>query len=306
MKDIIKLIDEANYEEALHRLLKMEGQYLYKFYCLFELKKFDEIVFLYNEKKNHFKDNRDEIMGYYIIALMKSKNYFTAIDVVNQELDLLSLEDSKYDYYKNILLTLYNLVASENKHAIKHNLDYEKVKYYLLNDDYTYQENMINQLSVIDIDEYIPIFKEYFVSKYSSYLKSELLLLLINKKCDETFLIFKNNLEYEVVPSLLDIEDFENILCTCVDIYSNRITSSDYLENCIDVFTKYSYLLYPTLIEEDDLMYRLAVVEAYVYFLSDEELLEQFEEFYGYDMLLIEAGIEELNLIFSEEDKYCS
>ena len=304
MKAILDLIDQGRYAEALRILLKMDGQYLYKFYCLFELEKYDEIVFLYNEKKNYLHDDQDDIIGYYIIALMKIKDYATAIDCVNAELDMLSLDDPRYLYYKDILINLYNMVAQDNKQAVKSNLDYHKVKYYLLSTDYSFQESIINQLTYIDVSEYLDIFSEYFKGHYSSYLKTQLLFLLIKNKCPETFHVFKNGLEYEIVPSLQDLDDFESLLDTCVDVYSSRIADVAYLESCVDTFVEYANIVYPALIDENDLMYTLAIIEAYVYFLSDEELLEQFEDYYDYDMLMIEQGVAELNIIFSEEEKY--
>ncbi|MDR3215246.1 MAG: hypothetical protein LBT75_03090 [Bacilli bacterium] len=304
MKIVIDLINKGDYQEALHLLLQMEGEYLYKFHCLFELEKYDEIIFLFDEKQKLIDHNYDEIIGYYILALIKLKRYSLAIDIINNELDKLNIDDIKYDNYRNLLVSIYDKATFENKNSIKKLLNKEKVAYYLLNDSYAFQVNIIDQLALIDVIDYLDIIKEYLSNDYSSILKAQLLMILVKQKITEEITVNKNGMEFIIYPHLLDLEDFDNIVCSAIDIFTARINNDDFLELCINLFVEYSYIIYPNIVDENDLFYILASIESYIYSLNDEELLDDFEECYGYDMLLISDGLIELSNLFNIEEQY--
>lgn len=306
MDKINELIESENYQEALKLLLQLEGYYLEKIQCLFELEKYDELLSFYESIKNSLEDDYYEIFGYVINSLINKEEFDSALDLLNEELSMPYIPQN----YEHIINDLYDdVVALKQVHLTKNNAyklyDENNVKEILQHDnDYFNLFEIVNDLHRYNIRNLVESIQIFLKRNVSSILKSMVLEEYLNQEISQTLIVEKNNLEFEYLASSNTyVENDENYQKT-IDILVDRLDKTpSFLEMALSIIYSYAYIIYPLTIDEDEILYLALIIEYYILTLNMENVDINYEDL-GFSESMIEEGYEWLENILKIESEY--
>ncbi|WP_423364558.1 hypothetical protein [Mycoplasma sp. P36-A1] len=309
MDEISKLITQEKYEEALKKLLIMDGNYLQKTQCLYEMKKYDELKSFFESISDKIEKEYYEILGFYILSLLELEEFDKALSVLNEELSMPYIE-SPYDV---VLDNLYDDVIArkrlflsdkglENIHIHEHD-----VKEVLLDgDDFDTQLQLIlnlDKLNIRNIFEELSLFLEN--QNKNSILKSFILELLIKQQISDEVIINKNGLEYAFLPMANQLVlDNHNYLITKNNIEDRLEKNPSFLQMALDVLDMTAYLIYPQLIDSEETKLYAAAIEYYVYSLNMEEIDNSLYSYYDLNEKIVEGMVSYIVGFLQPEDSH--
>ncbi|MDL2211499.1 hypothetical protein LJB88_01335 [Erysipelotrichaceae bacterium OttesenSCG-928-M19] len=309
MEEIYKLIDERKYDEALKKLLVLPDNYLLKAQCLYELERYNELVSFFEQINEMIENDYFEVLGYYILALIKLEDYDKALNMINDELAMPYVQEDYYEVlnnlYDDVLAQKQAFLVDNNAYDIR--LDDETIEHILLDhDNYDEQLDVIMRLEDYNIRKLLPIIETFLVNDNSLVLKTFILELLVKQQINEAVLVNKNGFEYEFLPNanLLVFQDLNYLkIRDLLEVHLAKQPS--FLEMCYDILDLVVYIIYPEIISEDE-TYLAALIEYYVFSLNSEELMTDFTRYYQIDLSFVESNLSELINILESEEKYGS
>lgn len=116
-QEIEKLFSEEKYQDALKILLTMDKEYLMKVVCLYELEQYRELKSFFEDIVDKIDEDYYEILGYYILSLIKLDDFDKALDTLNEELSLPYIQSD----YLEVLNALYDDVLAYKKAYLAEN-----------------------------------------------------------------------------------------------------------------------------------------------------------------------------------------
>lgn len=304
-KQVLKLIDEQKYEEALKILLKEDKYYLLKIQCLYELKKYEDLNNYFNEIKDHIEEDYYEILGFHLLALMERHEYDEAINLLNEELAMPYVESD----YLEVMNDLYDeIVAQKQMYLIEHDmyndsLTEEDIKDVLKNEtDFDAILNVIMRLDDFNIRNIMTSIKAFLVDETrSSVLKSFILELLIKQQINEVVLVKKNNYEYEFMPLANELVKQNHHYIQTSQLLSAHLDKKPSLLNmCLDVLDLVAYSIYPQTIDEKEVNLYAGTIEYYVHSLNYEPLPDDFSEYYHISEAKVSDNVNNLVKLLDE------
>lgn len=301
------LIKEEKYEEALKELLTLEGNYLKKTQCLYEMDKHNELVSFFEGISDKIENDYFEILGYYILSLLELEEFDKAISLLNEELSMPYIQEP----YDSVLNQLYDdvvtrkaLYLSQSGLDRPHLHEHDVHDVLLHGDDFFQQLSVINNLDQFNIRNILEDLESFLEnSKKSSILKTFVLETLIKQQISNVVVVVKNGYEYEYLP-LANQLVFENhnYLATRNILEDHLAKNPSFLEMAIDVLDTLVYIIYPEVIDEDETRLYAAAIEYYVYSLNMEDVEEDFYQIYEFDEKLIEQEVDNIAKLLESEE----
>lgn len=304
--DIDNLIKEEKYEEALKILLTQEKEYLKKVICLYESEKYRELKSFFEDIVDKIEEDYYEILGYYILSLIKLDDFDKALDTLNEELSLPYIQSD----YLEVLNSLYDDVLGYKKAYLAehhhHDLNENEIANILENtNDYNILLQAISSLNKINVRNILSSIEKFLLSDNSPILKSFVLEVLTNQQVSECLLVNKNNLEIEVMPIANQLVFDNHNYLLALEILNERFEKNpSYLEMAIDILNSYSYIIYPQTIGEDEVKFLCASIEYYLLTLNFEDMDKDFETFYCLALSDIINNIDWLVNILKLEERF--
>lgn len=308
MDEIKALIQEEDYELALKKLLLLDGEYLLKTQCLFELNKDEQLITFFEQIVDKIENDYFEILGYYILSLLNVEEYDRALTTLNEELSMPYIEDN----YEQVLNNLYDeVVAQKQEYLIEQGvynkeLTEEKIADILTNEaDYNELLTVVMKLNDFNIRKILDVLDSFLQEDRSPILKTFILEVMIKQQISSTLLVVKDNLEYEFIPIANQLV-FQNLnYIRTRDLLEDHLAKvPSYLAMANDILDMVAYILYPNEIDIDEVNFYAAMIEYYIYSLNSDELEKDFEEYYQLDIELIVASVDILINILKLEEKF--
>ncbi|MEG0284241.1 MAG: hypothetical protein RR543_05240 [Erysipelotrichales bacterium] len=309
MENKIKdLMSDSKHDEALRLLLQTEKNYLLKVQCLYELNKYEQLNSFFEEVVDKIEEDYFEILGFYVLSLIETKRFDTALNILNEELSMPYIEMD----YQEIINSLYDdVVAQKQIYLIEEgvyetNLKEEDVAKILESEeDYTELLNTIMKLDDFNIRKLLSSIAIFLKNDNSPILKTFILEVLIRQQINEDFEVIKNNdlIMFTPVASDLVISDL-NYIKTVQLLEDHLAKQPSYLSMALDVLMSYAYILYPHLIEEEQINLVAATIEYYILSLNYEDIDGEFEEYYHVSEDAIESSTQKLIEILKDEERF--
>ncbi|MDF9867184.1 tetratricopeptide (TPR) repeat protein [Bacilli bacterium PM5-3] len=307
MEEIKKLIVDEKYEDALKKLLVLEGQYLSKIQCLYELKKYNELVIFFEQIVDSIEDDYFEILGYYILSLIEQEEFDKALSILNEELSMPYIQDN----YEEVLNNLYDdVVAKKQAYLIEsgvynQTITEEDIVEVLFENNYDEQLSILMKLDDYNVRKIKDDLEKYLLSEKSPVLKTFILEVFIKQQISDVILVNKHGYEYEFMASAnqLVFQDI-NYLKTRNLLEEHLAKFPSYLVMALDILDLFVYIIYPQTIDVDEINSYAALIEYYIFSLNIDELVADFEEFYNVDTSDIINRVDFLIEMLESEEKY--
>lgn len=306
MDQVNKLIENENYQEALKILLQFEGHYIEKVQCLFELKKYDELISFYNSIKNSLEKDYYEVLGYVINTLIIKEDFDTALDLLNEELSMPYIPQNYEEIINNLyddVISLKQLYLNENNHYLIYSED--NVKEILESDNnYHNLSDIVVNLDKYNLRNLVKSIELFLKRDVSNVLKSIVLEEFLKQEITQSVIVIKDSLEFEYLPaSNTYVEDNENYQ-KLIDLLIKHLDKTpSFLEMALAIVNKYVYIIYPLTIDDDEVYLLSYVIEYYVLTLNMEDFGADYEN-YDLNIEMIENGYESLQNILRIESEY--
>lgn len=308
MDDIKKLIADEKYDDALKKLLLIEGEYLLKIQCLYELQKYTELVTFFEQVVDKIENNYFEILGFYILSLIELEEFDRALMTLNEELSMPYIQDN----YEEVLNNLYDDVLAKKQAFLVESgvynikLSDEEIIEVLLGDsEYEDKLNVVMQLEDYNIRAILSELETFLQSDNSPVLKTFILELMIKQQISDVILIYKNDLEFEYLPNANQLVFQDINYHATKDLLEDHLAKyPSYLNMCLDVLDMLVYIIYPQVIDYDETNYYAALIEYYVFSLNIDDLSDDFESYYTVDLKEIISNVDMLIALLESEEKY--
>lgn len=309
MEEIKKLIADEKYDEALKKLLLLEGEYLLKVQCLYELEKYLELTTFFEQVADKIEDNYFEILGFYVLALIELEEFDKALMILNEELSMPYIQDN----YEEVLNNLYDdVLARKQAYLIESGvynvkLSEEEIVETLLGDDSSYDDKLtvIMELGDYNIRSFLNELEIFLQRDNSPVLKTFVLELMVKQQISDVLLVYKNDLEYEFMPNANQLVFQDVNYLAARDLLEDHLAKiPSYLNMCLDVLDMLVYIIYPQVIDYDEIKYYSALIEYYVFSLNSDDLATDFESYYEVDLKEIINNVDILISLLDTEEKY--
>lgn len=303
MKEILNLMSEEKYPEALKLLLEIEKEYFLKIQCLYEMKKYQEVVTFFNDIKDAIEDDYYEILGYFVLSSIEIHNYDEALNILNDELTVPYVEQ----HFLTILNGLYDEVISQKQmYLIENNMYDDHLNNNIVidilenEDDFDELLNVITRLDTLNIRQLLPNIQTFLLSEKPAILKTFILEILIKQQINEDIQVAKNDLIIDFNPYLNEFVKQGIEYIKVANILEERYDQNpSLLQMSLDVLDLYAYYTYPITIDDSEINDVASKIEYYVCTLNFESLAEDFYIYYHLDEEIFNNSIDEFTNLMS-------
>jgi len=307
MDEMKELIVNEKYEEALKKLLLLDGEYLLKTQCLYELNRHSELVAFFEQVSDKIENDYFEILGFYILSLIELNEFDKALNILNEELSMPYIQDN----FEIVLNTLYDDVLAKKQVYLLESgvydvrLSEEEISTVLKESDYDDQLAVLMKLDDYNIRKLLNDLEWYLQADKSPVLKTFVLETLVKQQISNVVIVNKNNYEYEFMPTAnqLVFQDI-NYLKTRDLLTAHLEKQPSYLAMTLDVLDMLAYIIYPQVIDEDETNFYAALIEYYVISLNIDDLADDFNDFYQIEVQNVIDRVDYLIDLLESEEKY--
>lgn len=297
---INKLLENEQYEDALKLLNhpKTEQEYYQKIVCLFSLKKYQEAKVECELALDLAEKNYYDIVAIYVSILMELDDDDLAIKILEEELEMPYIP-YKYEIQFNASYDelLKKRMANNKMHSAYDLLSDDELKNSLLSSvDNNEFIILLSQLETRNIRRFMDVLEDLLISDNIKQNAKTIIIELLKSQDVSKKIKIKNKdniieIELDKIPNVLEQEEIGLILNKINEIENND--DPNYLVYAQDVLFSYVGSIYPSLINNKDILDIACAVSLYV-----DSLFNNEEENFSVKVNKYQSNEENVNRIF--------